>query len=229
MVTNFSSESCRQSPTDQLDLQLLHDAQVYVRCLRAHQIPSAGQLQAFHSLYETYGPVIRRCIRACGVPAIQRDDCCQEVWKDIFIKLPSFHSDGRQRGLCAWVKTIAHSKATNALRYQVRHSSKHLGPQAGAALPSRECDPVDDYERHCLQEAVWGVLATLGEEVSAINFQILWMRAIEQRSVHEIAGQLHLTPAQVRYRCCRTKHKFRCLWEHMLLTRGEHLSLESQR
>ena len=163
MSVRFSSQSAIRSLPQTLDMQMLCDAQACLRCLQAHQTPSAAQLQAFHCLHATYDPVIRSFVIASGVPADDADDCNQEVWKDLYIKLASFHSDGGQACFCSWLKSIAHSKATNSLRYQARHPSKRLGPQAQAALACRDGGSVNAYERQSLQrrsKESWSCFAT---------------------------------------------------------------------
>jgi subtilisin family serine protease len=108
-----------------------------------------------------------------------------------------------------------HSKATNFLRYRARHPSKRLGPRAEEALPSRDESSVDAYERRCLQQAVQKVLAMLRHQVSPTSYRVFWMRSIQERTIDEVAAELHMTPPQVRCRFCRTRHRFRLLWERL--------------
>ncbi len=53
------------------------------------------------------------------------------------------------------------------------------------------------------------MLNELAAQISALNSQMLYERAIEGRMSAEIANTLALTPDQVRFRVDRMKKKFR--------------------
>ena len=138
MAAPLSSNSATRWLPPELDMQMLCDAQAYLRCLHAHETPSAAQIQAFHCFYATYDPILRKFMRPLGLPVDDVDDACQEVWQDLHLKLPSFQSDGAQVRLCAWLRLIARSKAKKLLRYRLRHPCRHLDLHQLARLPNAD-------------------------------------------------------------------------------------------
>jgi RNA polymerase sigma factor (sigma-70 family) len=212
MSARLLSESANRSLPDNLDLQMLQDAQACLRCLRAHQTPSDVEIQAFRCLHATYDPVIRRFVIRCGVPADDADDCCQEVWKDLYIKLTSFNSDGSQARFCSWLKRIAHSKAVDLRRYQMRHRTERL-PKTEKALVSRDAEPAALIEERCLEEEMEKILDVLRQQVSELSFRIVWMHLIGGRTPGEIAAELNQIPRNISDRLYKAKRKFQKLCE----------------
>src|SRR6266404_3008519 len=203
MSRRRSRHSATSSIPDNLDLQMLHGAQACLGYLQGHQDTSPYEVDAWRWFYKTYDPLVRRFVLAYGLRESDAEDCMQDVWSEVVKTLGAFDSDGTQGRLCSWLHTIVHSKATNFVRYRMRHACKHLGTQVEAGLASREAGPMDEYEHHCLQEAVQRVLAMLRQQVSPKSFLVLWMRAIEQRTIEETAAELQLTATGVRCRYCR--------------------------
>src|SRR5438128_12317944 len=85
-----------------LDLQLIAQTQAYLRCRERHETPSVAESQGWDRFYNTYDPLLRRFVAACGAVGPDAEDCRQEAWMEIVRQLAAFHSDGTQRGLCSW-------------------------------------------------------------------------------------------------------------------------------
>jgi RNA polymerase sigma factor (sigma-70 family) len=161
MSPHLSTHSATESLPDKLDLQMLHGAQTYLRCLQGHQNLTLYESNAWRWFYETYDPLVRRFVRANGLDQPEAEDCIQEAWKEVVRTLGAFDSEGTQGRLCSWLHTIVHSKATDLLRYRQRHPTRRLHRTPEAAMGSREADPAFCYEQHCRQEAVQHVLGLL--------------------------------------------------------------------
>ena len=159
MSTNFSLESAAQSLPDKLDLGMLHEVQMYLRCRGQRQVTSLWQSYAWDQFYDIYDPRVRRFIKAYRLHGLDAEDCRQDTWLEIMSKLPSFQSDGTQGGLCSWLQKIVHGKAVDVLRYQRRHPARRLSPATETTIASRAAGPVADYERRNRQEAVQRILA----------------------------------------------------------------------
>src|SRR5262249_31715257 len=145
---------------DKLDLHMLHEAQMYLTCRGRRHVFCATQSHAWGQFYDIYDRCVRLFIKAYGL-RLEAEDCRQDAWLEIVNRLPSFQSDGTQRGLCSWLQKIVHSKAVDVLRYQRRHPTKRLSPAAEVTLASRDIGPVAEYEHARRQEAVQHVLAEM--------------------------------------------------------------------
>ncbi len=63
------------------------------------------------------------------------------------------------------------------------------------------------------QEAVHRILALLRQHISPSSYRVCHMRWMEQRTIQQIAMDLHLTPERVSYRLHRLKKRFRLLFD----------------
>src|SRR6266852_3470778 len=106
---------------DNLDLQLLRDAQADLQCRDRRQAPSEVQERAWEWFHQSYEPLLQHWLMGCHIAADDVKDCLQEVWMEVMKKLPAFDSDGTQRGFCSWLHAIVHGKAVDLLRYRSQH------------------------------------------------------------------------------------------------------------
>jgi RNA polymerase sigma-70 factor, ECF subfamily len=213
MSANVSSKSTTWWTDNNPDVPTLHDAQACLRYLQGQHTPPAGQTEAWERFHAAYAPLIRSFVLAFGVHEADADDCCQEVWKDIFQRVPAFHSDGSSAAISSWLKKIARSKATDALRNRLRHPMKHLGPGAEAVLPSRDAGPAAEYEQRRRQEAVHRILSILRQKLPALSYRAFSLHCFEKKTIKEIAVELNVTPRVVRRRVCKAKGTFTRLCE----------------
>src|SRR5437899_8412222 len=83
MSRHISSDCATWSLPDNLDLQMLQDAQAYLECKAEHQIPSEAEEQAWEWFHRTYDPLLHHFILSCHVPRDDAKDCLQEVWSKV--------------------------------------------------------------------------------------------------------------------------------------------------
>jgi RNA polymerase sigma factor (sigma-70 family) len=201
----------RPSGTQDIDLQLLLDARAYLQDRLARRTPRRPWLEAWERFYQTFTPLISRFALACRVPAVDLNDCVQEVWAALVRILPDFDYDRGRGQFRSWLYTVVHGKAVDLLRRRARHKVACLTPQMAAALCGRYGDPATECERHAAREEVRRLLGELRRRVSARSFRVVQLRWIEGRTVQEIAAALELTPQQVRFRHHRMLQKLRVL------------------
>jgi len=213
MSGNVSSKPTTWRLANDLDVPTLHDAQACLRYLQGQQTPPAGQTEAWERFHAAYAPLVRSFVLDFGVLETDADDCCQEVWKDIFQKFPAFHSDGSRAAICSWLKTIAHSKAANALRNRLRHPAKGLRPDAEAVLVSPDAGPAAEYEQHRREEAVHRILITLRHKLPRLSYRAFSLHWFEKKTTKEIAVELDVTPRVIRRRLNKAKRTFALLCE----------------
>jgi RNA polymerase sigma factor (sigma-70 family) len=186
-------------PTDKVRetcLSLLRGAQAY---LKAPQPPVS---HAWDSFYAVYDVLIRRLVIAQGIPRCDVDDCVQEVWSEVSIRLSEFNRPADRPGLRAWLYALVRSKATNIFRRKARHSAESLHEQitAGNEPRDRDVDPAAVFERRWERAVLDKIVAQLREDLSPTNRRILQLRLIERRSVEEVAAELQVPSAVIHAR-----------------------------
>jgi len=192
---------------------LLEQTKRYLEAQLQHLAPDTVLAQAWDEFYRVYNSLVRRFVLAQGLRGADAEDCVQEVWKTVAVKLADFQRPPQRAGLRAWLYTIVRNKATDFLRSRLRRQDKHadLALDTGHEPCSREPDPAealeDQWERAMLQTA----LDELRLQVSEINYRLLVMRVLEGRSEAETAAALQLTPEQVRHRKYRLQRQLQSL------------------
>jgi hypothetical protein len=121
--------------------------QAYLEC-QSKRLPAAWPLRrAWEQFYDAYAPLIRRFAVTCGVRDVDLDDCVQQVLTEVIGSLGSFHHDSERAQFRSWLYALVHSRATDLLRYRVRHPAEPLSEAAATKLCARDGDPAAAYER----------------------------------------------------------------------------------
>ncbi len=199
--------------TTDLTLELLYNAQGFLRCLQEHVAPSSESKENWAQFYLVCDCLLRRYAISCHIRPEDLEDCLQSAWREITVALPKFEHHGEIGRLYAWLYLLVHSRAADLCRYRVRHPTRSLSPKKEAALRSRELDPAFAHERRDQLKLMQQMLAELREHVSDTNYRAFQLCCIEGRPALEVAAQLNLTVEQLRYRCYRVKEKVRRLYD----------------
>jgi RNA polymerase sigma factor (sigma-70 family) len=197
--------------TGSTDLALLGRTQRYLKSLLSQQVPDSLLEESWDVFYSIYTRLIRRFVLARGIKHTEVDDCLQDVWGEVATRLVDFEHPVHRPGLRAWLYTLVRSKATDIVRRKIKQGVVGVGENTAARCEprSREADPTDEIERQWGQAVVQTTLEDLQAEVSSLNYNVLYMRFMENRSVSEVAEALNLKPEQVRYRQHRMLKKLR--------------------
>lgn len=197
-------------------LSLLHNTQAFLKALLEEEVPDSGLVQAWQEFYRVYDGLIRRFVIARGVSGADVDDCVQEVWMEVVVRLTGFNRPPNRPGLRSWLYTLVRAKASNLFRRKSRWSTESLerAKRAGREPSEPSADPAASLEKEWQHALLETVLDEFQQEVSEINHQVLRMRWIDNRSVNDVASSLSLTPEQVRSRSHRTMKKLRDYLAH---------------
>ena len=193
------------------DLQLLLDAQAYLKMLLEDKVPNSLMAVAWENFYREYDDLIHRFVVAQGVSHSDVDDCVQEVWSKVAARLFKFDRPADRPGLRAWLYALVRSKATDVFRSKARRPANSLDQRmrAGQEPGDTQADPATLYEQQWEQSVLESIVSQLREELSPTNSRILQMRLIDRRSVDEVASELNLAPQQVHARQHRVMKKLR--------------------
>lgn len=162
-----------------------------------------GNSGAYDEIYRLYAPRIRRvCARMLKNPQ-DVDEATQETFLKAYQALGRFNG---QYQLGAWLSRIAsnvcldHIRARSRTAHQVVLSDEH---EAAGTERGPEDIVVGDDPR--IQEAI--------SEIQPLHAQALKLRALGGLSHVEMAGELHMTPAQVKALLHRARSSFRRAWD----------------
>ena len=207
-----SSES-DEALSSRADVDLCNDLKAYLRCRSRKVDPPAPLGEAWDHFYDIFTPRIKRSLRGSGLPGPDQEDCLQNIWRELVGQLADFHYDPTRGRLSTWLMTVVRNLTVDAIRRRRRRLT--LGIDDAAALAEPQPGPGAVCERLATQVQVREVLNELSHHVSALNFQVLYQRAIAGRSNAEVAEGLGLSSEQVRFRMHRMKSKFRDLFVRM--------------
>lgn len=194
-------------------LSLLKQTQEYLQAMLERRAPDTLLTQAWHEFYRVYSEVIKRFVMSQGIRGADVDDCVQEVWSAVSLKLAEFVHPGNKPGLRSWLYAVVRSKATDVIRRNIRRSSHNLDRfiEKGNEPASDEPDPAQVMEQQWDASMLKTAMEELKRQVPEVNYRVLEMRVFENRSEADTATTLDLTPEQVRYRKHRTQRKLQSL------------------
>jgi RNA polymerase sigma factor (sigma-70 family) len=206
-------------------LPMLWGAQDYLQALVEKKAPGSLLAEAWEDFYRVYDDLIRRFVVAQGMPYCEVEDCVQEVWSEVAIRLTKFNRPADRPGLRAWLYTLVRSKAANAFRKRAREPVANLDEmiREGREPDDRSADPAALHERAWEKAVLQSVFEQLQSEMSPTNARIMQMRLIDQRSVADVAAELNMAPVVVHARQHRILKKLRA---RVALYTGEPLGCE---
>ena len=124
MAPHFSPGSGCLSAREDVDLQLLHDTQTYLKCRFRRQAHARVGVESWERFYRICDPLLHRYACAFHVPRADLTDFLQEVWTELVKTLRDFPYD-RQRGrFSSWLYRVVHCKAIDWLRRRTRHPTR---------------------------------------------------------------------------------------------------------
>lgn len=203
------------------NVSLLEQTQAYLQAMLQRRMPDTLLAHAWQEFYRVYSDVIRRFVIVHGARGADVDDCVQEVWSAVALRLADFEHPGDRPGLRAWLYAVVRSKTTDVIRRNARRASQNLDAciEKGDEPSSDEPDPAAAMEQQWDATMLRSAMGELRQQISEINFRVFEMRTIEGCSEAETAAALDLTREQVRYRKHRAQRKPKAL---LAVYRGEH-------
>ena len=170
---------CPASPPDG-DRDLCDKLQAYLGCRSRNVDPPATLVEEWDRFYDYHTPRIRGFLHRMGLPEADREDCLQEVWSEVVAHLADLAYDSRRGRLSTWLITVARNRTLNIFRRRRRLSIGRM--EDAAALVDPGPGPVADSECLWKQDQVYKVLTELAEQVSELDFQVIYQRFIDGRT-----------------------------------------------
>ncbi|HEX2058381.1 MAG TPA: RNA polymerase sigma factor [Actinomycetota bacterium] len=162
-----------------------------------------GSRDAYEEIYRLYAPKIRRvCARMLSNPQ-DVDEAAQETFLKAYQALGRFNG---QYQLGAWLSRIASNVCLDHIRARSRNGAQvSLSDDHEAAGTERGPEDIVVGDDPRIQEAI--------AEIQPLHAQALKLRALGGLSHREMAGELHMTPAQVKALLHRARSSFRRAWD----------------
>src|SRR5262245_32165451 len=88
----------------------LEDVQAYLESRRLGMILHPGLIDAWEHFYLFHAPLIRSFVAARRLSEADQNDCIQEVWKQVVVKLREFRYDPRLGQFRTWLLVVARCK-----------------------------------------------------------------------------------------------------------------------
>ena len=212
--TSFVTWTSTQIPREPADrLTLVASTQTYLACVLAGVVPVADQRQAWDEFYRSYAPVVHREARGrhrCRDTSLAAD-AQQDIWLAIVERLGSFRIDAGLGSFPGWLRTVARRCLADGCRAEIRRPVPRTWDAPPIHLAGPEVDPAEACERADDQARLASLLKRLHSEVSVLNYRVLHLRSIEERSAAEVGHLLGLTAEQVRVRHHRMLGRLRSM------------------
>jgi RNA polymerase sigma-70 factor, ECF subfamily len=161
----------------------------------------AGEPGAYDEMYRRYSGRVRAVCRRMLANADDAQEAVQETFLKAYVALPQFNGNYR---LGAWLGRIASNACLDALRARARVAPiVTLHPESDALGVETSAEDV----------VVGRELADEIGQIQPLHARALVMRGVEGLSHREIAGQLSMTPAQVKALLHRARRSFKRTWK----------------
>jgi RNA polymerase sigma-70 factor (ECF subfamily) len=162
-----------------------------------------GRIAAYDEIYRLYSTRVRRvCARMLKNPQ-DADEATQETFLKAYQALGRFNG---QYQLGAWLTRIASNVCLDHIRSHSRNGVVvTLSDEHEAAGTDRGPEEIVVGENPRIHEAI--------AEIQPLHAQALKLRALRGLSHREMAGELHMTPAQVKALLHRARSSFRRAWD----------------
>ncbi len=162
-----------------------------------------GRIDAYDEIYRLYAARVRRvCARILKNPQ-DVDEATQETFLKAYQALGRFNG---QYQLGAWLSRIASNVCLDQIRARSRNAIQvGLSDEHEAAGTERGPEDIVVGDHPRIHEAI--------AEIQPLHAQALKLRALRGLSHREMAGELHMTPAQVKALLHRARSSFRRAWD----------------
>jgi RNA polymerase sigma factor (sigma-70 family) len=191
------------------DRSMLEAVKRHLRTAGDHRRPTAESVTAWRQFYSQCDPLIRRFVRIYVNTNSDMEDCSQEVWVRLIKHLKTFDYDPSRGAFSSWLYRVVRSVTASYFRHEFRVNDGDKRSAMSMVPADTRSDPAQMMEALDSQKRVEAMLLTIRRNVSRPNYELLYMRWVQQRSVEDVANALDLSNKQVWYREHRARKKLR--------------------
>ncbi len=171
--------------------------------------PSPADLAVWRRFYNHCNPIIQRFVRIYVRTRSDIDDCTQEVWMRLIKHLRTFDYQPSRGAFSSWLYKVVRSVTASYFRHEYRISDGERQSLRSVVTRDAASDPTKLVEQTESHRRVKDLLILIRRNVSRPNYELLYMRWVQQRSVQDVADALKISCRQVWYREYRARKKLR--------------------
>lgn len=191
------------------DRSMLEAVKRHLKTSDVGGLPTTESFLAWRRFYHLCDPLIRRFVRIYVRTANDMDDCTQEVWVRLIKHLKTFDYDASRGAFSSWLYKVVRSVTANYFRHDYRNNDGDNRSAMSMIPAGQHSDPATIMDAMDSQHRAEEMLITIRRNVSRPNYELLYMRWVQQRSVEDVANTLDISREQVWYREHRVKKKLR--------------------
>ena len=98
------------------ELKLISDASQYLQQRGNGMVPNGQLVKSWREFYEVFNRLIFRLARSRSVPESKLDDCIQDIWMTLIVRLPRFNFQPQQGRFGSWLYIIVRNAAFDTVR-----------------------------------------------------------------------------------------------------------------
>ena len=209
------SETTRVCGGQGLSKSILLDVKMYLAILKDQDGPDEELRASWEVFFFHCDQLIRRYASLYVHSHWDLDDCVQEVWAKLVLRLTKSDYDPARGTFSTWLYRVVHDTTISYFRHEARHAYNAHGDAAYRARATMDTDPTLHMQYEDALTEAQHLLMRIRNILSEQNFHLVQLRWLYGLSVEEVAQRMHLTHQQVWYREHRAKKKLRAaLAEH---------------
>lgn len=169
----------------------------------------SGNQEAWHRLFNLYGPLVLHWCERWGVRGPDADDVRQDVFRAVASGVENFKRDKPGDTFRGWLRIVTRSKLLNHLQRQQKHPEAQGGTEAHFKLQQiAEAELADDSPEE-ISALYHRALELVRLEFEVSTWQAFWRTAVDGQSPAVIAAEMGMTNAAVRKAKSRVLNRLR--------------------
>ncbi len=168
-----------------------------------------GDQEAWHRLFNLYGPLVLRWCERWGVTGADADDVRQDVFRAVAGGLENFKRDQPGDTFRGWLRVVTRSKLINYLQRQEKHPEAQGGTDAHVKLQQIAVQELPEDSPEDISALYHRALELVRLEFEVSTWQAFWRAAVDGQSPALIAAEMGVSSAAVRKAKSRVLNRLR--------------------
>jgi RNA polymerase sigma-70 factor (ECF subfamily) len=158
----------------------------------------SGNQDAWHRLFNLYGPLVLRWCERWGVTGADADDVRQDVFRAVAGGVENFKRDKPGDTFRGWLRIVTRSKVINHVQKQQKRPEAQGGTEAQIRLQQIAETDIPDDSAEEISALYHRALELVRLEFEVSTWQAFWRTAVDGQSPAVIAAEMGISNAAVR-------------------------------
>jgi RNA polymerase sigma-70 factor (ECF subfamily) len=168
-----------------------------------------GDQDAWHRLFNLYGPLVLNWCERSGVSGADADDVRQDVFRAVATGLQQFKRDRPEDTFRGWLRVVTRSKLINHVQRKQKHPEAQGGTEAQLRFKQIAEQDLPEDSPDQLSALYHRALELVRLEFEDSTWQAFWRAAVDGHSPALIASEMGVTTAAVRKAKSRVLNRLR--------------------